>query len=94
MPKVKEMQAKHPDVNYVFISMDKEYEKWINGIENHDLKGEHYWATEGMKGEFAKSIDVNWIPRYIVLDKEGTIKIYNAIETDFDNINATLKELE
>ena len=94
MPKVKEMQANHPNVNYVFISMDKEYEKWINGIEKHELKGTHYWATEGMKGEFAKSIDVNWIPRYIVLDKEGKIKIYNAIETDFDKINATLKELE
>ncbi|MGV9003627.1 TlpA family protein disulfide reductase [Flavobacterium sp.] len=94
MPKVKKMQEDHPEVSYVFISMDKEYDKWINGIEKHDLQGIHYWATEGMKGEFAKSIDVNWIPRYIVLDKEGTIKIYNAIETDFDKINASLKELE
>jgi thiol-disulfide isomerase/thioredoxin len=94
MPKVKEMQEKNPDVNYVFISMDKAFDKWINGIEKHDLKGSHYWATDGMKGEFGKAIEADWIPRYIILDQEGNIKIYRAIETDFDKINATLKELK
>lgn len=93
MPKVKAMQASNPNVDYVFISMDKEYEKWINGIEKHELKGSHFWATDGMKGEFGKSIDLDWIPRYIILDKEGKIITYRAIETDFDEINATLKEL-
>ena len=94
MPKTKELQASNPDVDFVFISMDKVYEKWINGIENHQLKGSHYWATDGMKGKFGKSIDVDWIPRYIVLDKEGNVKIYRAIETEFDKIEATLKELK
>lgn len=94
MPKVKAMQENNPNVSYVFISMDKEYEKWINGIEKHELKGEHFWVTDGMKGEFGKSIDLDWIPRYIILDKEGKIITYRAIETDFDEINATLKELK
>jgi thiol-disulfide isomerase/thioredoxin len=93
MPKVKEMQANNPDVDYVFISMDKVYDKWINGIEKHELTGKHYWATDGMKGEFGKALDVDWIPRYIVIDKKGNIIIYRAIETDFDKINATLKEI-
>jgi thiol-disulfide isomerase/thioredoxin len=94
MPKVKEMQANNPEVDYVFISMDKAYDKWINGIAKHELKGSHYWVTDGMKGKFGNSIDADWIPRYIILDKERTIKIYRAIETDFNKINATLKELK
>ena len=94
MPKVKDMQANHPKVDYVFISMDKAFDKWKNGIAKHELKGEHYWATDGMKGEFGKSIDLDWIPRYIILDKKGKIITYRAIETDFDQINATLKTLE
>ena len=94
MPKVKEMQAANPNVDFVFISMDKAYDKWLIGIEKHELKGTHYWATDGMKGEFGKTIDVDWIPRYIVLDKDGNIVIYRAIETDFDKINATLKDLK
>ena len=29
MPKVKEMQANHTNVDFVFISMDKAYDKWL-----------------------------------------------------------------
>jgi len=94
MPKVKEMQTNNPNVDYVFISMDKAFDKWRAGIEKHELKGDHYWATDGMKGEFGKSIDLDWIPRYIIIDKKGEIVIYRAIETDFDKINTQLKNLE
>lgn len=94
MPKVKEMQANNPNVDYVFISMDKAFDKWQSGIEKHELKGDHYWVTDGMKGEFGKSIDLDWIPRYMILDKKGKIIIYRAIETDFDKINEQLKKLE
>ncbi|MGC4040164.1 MAG: TlpA disulfide reductase family protein [Flavobacterium sp.] len=94
MPKVKEMQAGNPNVDYVFISMDKAFDKWQKGIEHHELKGDHYWATDGMKGEFGKSINLDWIPRYIVIDKTGKIIIYRAIETDFDKINEQLKKLQ
>ncbi|HNP31949.1 MAG TPA: TlpA disulfide reductase family protein [Flavobacterium sp.] len=94
MPKVKEMQANNPNVDYVFISMDKAFDKWQAGIEKHELKGDHYWATDGMKGEFGTSIDLDWIPRYIILDKNGNIVIYRAIETDFDKINEQLKKLK
>ncbi len=94
MPKVKEMQANNQNVDYVFISMDKAFDKWELGVQKHELKGDHYWATDGMKGEFGKSIDLDWIPRYIVLDKDGKVAIYRAIETDFDKINEQLKKLQ
>ncbi|MEO5776067.1 MAG: TlpA disulfide reductase family protein [Flavobacterium sp.] len=94
MPKLKEMQANNPNVDYVFISMDKAFDKWQSGIEKHELKGDHYWATDGMKGEFGTSINLDWIPRYIILDKNGKIAIYRAIETDFDKMNDQLKKLE
>ncbi len=94
MPKVKEMQSNNPEVNYIFISMDKTFEKWQAGIEKHELKGDHYWVTDGMKGEFGKSLEIDWIPRYIVIDKKGKIKIYRAIETDFEKINEELKKIQ
>lgn len=94
MPRVKEMQAKNPNVDFIFISMDKAFDKWQAGIQNHKLKGYHYWVTDGMKGGFGKSIDLDWIPRYIVIDQKGKIVIYRAIETDFDKINEQLKKLQ
>lgn len=96
MPKIKTLQAENPTVDYIFISLDKNDEKWKSGIEKHDLKGEHYWISDqdGMKGSFGKAINLDWIPRYIILDKTGKIALYKAIETDFDKINSTLKTLK
>jgi thiol-disulfide isomerase/thioredoxin len=94
MPKIKELQANNPDVAYVFISMDKAVDKWKIGIEKHELKGEHFMANDQMKGVFGKAIDLDWIPRYIIIDKKGKIVLYRAIETDFDKINETLKKLK
>lgn len=92
MPKIKEVQGNNPDVAYVFISMDKTADKWKLGIEKHEIKGEHFMANDQMKGVFAKAIDLDWIPRYIIIDKAGKIVLYRAIETDFDLINETLKK--
>lgn len=94
MPKLKELQAENPDVEYVFISMDKTAEKWKAGIEKHEIKGDHYMANDGMKGTFGTAINLDWIPRYIIVDKTGKIELYRAIETDFEKINATLKSLK
>lgn len=93
MPKVKEMQSNNPNVNYVFISMDKTMDKWKEAITKHDVKGQSFWVNDEkmMKGEFGKSIDLDWIPRYIVIDEKGKILIYRAIETDFETINNLLK---
>nr|WP_315152233.1 TlpA disulfide reductase family protein [uncultured Flavobacterium sp.] len=94
MPKLKELQANHPNVDYVFISMDKTADKWKAGIEKHDIKGDHYMANDQMKGVFGKAIDLDWIPRYIIINKKGEIVRYRAIETDFATIDETLKSLK
>ena len=94
MPKMKELQAAHPEVDYVFISMDKTADKWKVGIEKHAINGEHYMANDGMKGAFGNAINLDWIPRYIIVDKKGKVVLYRAIETDFDKINSTLKSIK
>lgn len=94
LPKLKELQAEFPDVNYVFLSADKTAEAWKNGIEKHEIKGRHYLIQDGMKGKFGKAIDLDWIPRYIILNSQGEIVTYRAIETDFEAIKQTLKSLQ
>ena len=94
MPQLKELQANNPDVSYLFLSADKTADKWKAGIEKHDLKGDHFMMNDGMKGVFGKAIDLDWIPRYIIIDKTGKIVLYRAIEKDFEKINETLKSLK
>lgn len=93
MPKLKEIQKENPDVAYVFISMDKSFEKWNEGIKKHEVVGDHYWVKDekGMKGSFGQSIDLDWIPRYIIVRGEMEVTLYRAIEKDFDKINQALK---
>jgi thiol-disulfide isomerase/thioredoxin len=94
MPQLKELQANNPDVSYVFISADKTADKWKSGIEKHQLNGDHYLINDGMKGAFGKAIDLDWIPRYIIVDKTGKVVLYRAIEKDFEKINDTLQSLK
>jgi thiol-disulfide isomerase/thioredoxin len=92
MSKIKELQQNNPDVVYVFFSCDKTFDKWKEGIVKHELKGDHYLVKDGMKGSFGKSLDLDWIPRYIVVNKKSNISLYRAIETDFELIQKTLKD--
>lgn len=94
MPKVKALQTEFPNATYLFLSMDKTPEAWKKGIEKYEVNGEHYMATDGMKGIFGKSIDLNWIPRYMVIDRKGNIALFRAIEADDTKLIETLKTLK
>jgi hypothetical protein len=86
MPQVKELKEKFPEVAFVNLSCDKTFDAWKSGIEKHEVTGENYLITDGMKGEFGTSIKLDWIPRFMVINKEGKIVLFRAIEKDFDKI--------
>ena len=94
LPKYKELQKQFPDVVYLNISMDRDWESWIIGAEHHLITGQHFWAPEGMKGTFGSEIDLSWIPRYMVVDQEGKIALYNAKEADDTKIATTITNLQ
>lgn len=81
-------------VEFVNLSCDKTYEKWLVGIEKFNVQGDNYLITDGMKGTFGSSIKVDWIPRYMIVDKNGKIVLFRAIEKDFDKIKETLTNLK
>ncbi len=92
MPQVKELKEQYPDIAFVNLSCDKTFDAWKTGIEKHDVTGENYLIKDGMKGEFGQSIKLDWIPRFIVLDKKGNIALFRAIEKDFDKIKETIEK--
>lgn len=94
MPKVKSLQEQFPEATYLFISMDKNYKAWMKGIAKYEVKGEHYLTSDGMKGVFGKSIKLDWIPRYMVIDKEGKIALFKVIEADDSKLIEIVKKLE
>jgi len=93
MPKLRELQNAHSNVDFIFLSADKTPEAWKVGIEKHAITGDHYLMPGGMKGDFGKAVNLDWIPRYIILDKTGKVRLYRAIETDHEKVDALLNEL-
>lgn len=93
-PELKKLQQKYPNTSYVFLSLDKTKDKWTEAITKYDLKGNHYYLNEKMSGEFGKSIKLDWIPRYIVVDNEGNIALQKAITANDTLLIKTLDKLQ
>lgn len=91
----KKIKQEFPNTKYIYLSLDKDQEKWKQGVAKYQISGEHFYLNDpkGMKGEFGASINLNWIPRYIVVDKDSNIVLYNATEKSFQEIQETLKKL-
>lgn len=86
MPKVQALQEKYGDtIAYTFLSLDRDETKWKSAIEKYQLKGNHFWF-KGLKkwgdNAFTHDVDLDWIPRYMVIGKDGSIKLFRAIEAD------------
>ncbi|MBR9915802.1 MAG: TlpA family protein disulfide reductase [Algicola sp.] len=80
MPDIKSMQDEYSDVAFVFMSMDKSQKSWKNGIQKYELNGQHYFMPDGWKSAFSEFLDLDWIPRYLVVDGDGNISLFKAIK--------------
>ncbi len=91
MPIVKELQKDHPDVVFVFLSIDKDLPSWKNSIKRFGIEnGEHYFSTGGWNSPFNKSIDLDWVPRYIIVNTEGKMSLFKATKASDLQIKKTL----
>ncbi|MES2486714.1 MAG: TlpA disulfide reductase family protein [Bacteroidota bacterium] len=95
MPKVHKLQEQFPEAVYLFLSYDREDTRWKEGIKKYGANGDNYHVGTNMKqGEFAADIKLDWIPRYMVIDKNGKIALFKAIEADDVKLIETLKNLK
>ena len=88
LPRVKALQQEKTEIDYVFLSQDRSIENWKSGISQLGIEGDHYFMPLGWESPFTEFIDMDWITRYMVIDPEGNIKLYEAIKAN----NIYLKE--
>lgn len=91
LPDLKALQDHYKDVTYVFLSMDKTQTSWKNSIKKYDITGEHYFMPSGWDGPFSDFVDLDWVPRYMVIDKKSNIKLFRAIKANDPKIKEHLK---
>ena len=91
-PNLKAFQKKHPNVEYVFISIDRNLRQWKNAIKKYNLEGEHYYMDGGMDSEFGNFLNSNWIPRYMVVNENGFLDLFKAKKITDSRIVEALKK--
>jgi thiol-disulfide isomerase/thioredoxin len=91
LPNLKALQKEHDDVVYLFLSMDKTQKSWKNSINKYDITGEHYFMPSGWDSAFSEFVDLDWVPRYMVVDTEQNITLFRAIKADDSRIKDYLK---
>ena len=78
IPEINALQQEYPEVVWVFLSLDRSVTAWQNSMRNYQLKGQHYFIRSGWDGPFCDAIRMNWIPRYMVINPDGSIKLFKA----------------
>lgn len=92
MPKVKALQNEFKDVVYLFFSLDRGQAAWKYGIEKYNVVGEHYYLPSGKKSAIGDFVNINWIPRYMVIDTTSKIALFKAIKADDKKLLQALKK--
>ena len=77
IPFLKELEGEYKNkaIKFVSISIDKEkdHQKWLDMVEEKELKGIQLFADKDWSSSFVKGYAIDGIPRFILIDKEGNI---------------------
>lgn len=92
LPEYNKLRKKTKKLNmvYLLLSVDKEDAKWKSAISRFKIEGDHYRFVDGWKNPFSNYVDLDWIPRYIVIDVEGNIIKPKSIHIDDISLYETL----
>jgi thiol-disulfide isomerase/thioredoxin len=94
MPEAEKLKTNNPNVDFIYLSLDRNEDAWQKGIARHNLsESENYWFADGWKNDFNNYIDLNWIPRYLVISQIGNIAKYYAIVPQDPEIQKTIDKL-
>ncbi len=91
MPKVKALQKQYPDAVFLFLSIDDTLEELKTGIEKYGVTGTHYFVPSGRKGNLGAFLDLDWIPRYLVVNKTGNIDLFKSVEANDEKVLNAMK---
>jgi len=81
MPKSKELKEKLKDypIDFVYITTDRKNENLWKEVYKVTLTEEnHFRFSKGFNAKLLKFMKINWVPNYMLIDKDGTLLSFNA----------------
>lgn len=86
-------KLKDKDVVFVYFSSDEGEDKWRANIARYALEGDHYLMNATLQREIYGTLGIQFIPRYVIIDKQGKIINSNAPKPSNPEALKTLNDL-
>lgn len=80
-------------IHILSVSLDKDLETWKSSVIKHNFPGIQLSDLKGMEGLTTIYCKVLWVPRYIVVDRQGKIINYNAPQASDPELKVLLDKL-
>ena len=69
---------KNIEVEFIFISLDETEERWKKAMKKINIGKSHYRLPDGFSSKLTTYLNIKTIPRYLVIDKNGSLISYDA----------------
>jgi thiol-disulfide isomerase/thioredoxin len=86
-------EFKGQDVVFLYLSVDRNAQQWLNMIEKLQITGNHYRANSDVHRELNEKFNVRSIPRYVIIDKKGEVVSANATRPSNPAVVDEIKKL-
>ncbi|MBV7441447.1 TlpA family protein disulfide reductase [Weeksellaceae bacterium TAE3-ERU29] len=96
IPSLKKLEEEYgDDIAFVSISVDepKDKEKWKEFVAEKGLKGYQLTTGSAWNSQFVKDLEVQGIPRFVLIDEQGNILDPDAPRPSSQRINGVLNDL-
>lgn len=70
---LKEKYKDNKDLVFLYVSIDKNIDKWKSTVKSKGFTGVHVNSKEGKEESITEKYKATYIPRYILIDREGNI---------------------
>jgi peroxiredoxin len=91
--KLKEAFKGNKNVVFLYVSIDKDVEKWKNYVKSNNVEGVHLISREGAEENILERYNAPYIPRFVLIDKAGNIVQYEAKAPSDPSIEADIANL-
>lgn len=96
MPHSARLKEKIKDSNIVmmYISLDEDFNRWIGMSKRIGLDQSKSFVLLNVAGDpFFKKVNISYIPRYVIVDKEGKVYDSNAQRPSQKGLSSKLEKL-
>jgi|GEM_PF-292378 len=97
IPHLKKVEADYHGKNIAFVSISvdqpKDWGKWEQYVKENNLSGIQLVADKAFESEFIRKMNINAIPRFILIDPQGNIVAADALRPSNKELRTLLDQL-